>query len=572
VTSIDIKCSTNVVAHFSYTLDGSAVSIIARHYEISDKALSNFFEQINNESVPPYLVTQRLDTLVKEIKRLRSELRVVAVTEKVRSLWIDALAALDEGRVQQAISLHKQIIEDSQPALDKAFNTIRDAARTKRSLGELYLLTYDYQKAIEQFSNAVDILPLNSKIERARIYTLWAEAVEQVSSDPGTALKLAREAVSGTEDALEQAPEWHLRALSALMKAMIFNRDPKGALNTFHNRISPLLNRDDLKGSVWGVLCFACAGDALMDLGDYRGAVEVLQRGLDYSDNQFMPDKVVLAKIYINLAEALPKIMQDRREAQKFFFESLAIARSLLLEAFPDEGHPDLAWVYYNAGKETRDKAAKSDYYLHAFKIMNQVMPYENGAYTDLLEAIVKPEDAPMPGLPSVIVHLFEPDDGYFITLYDMYMDNARRLSADDVEIIASASNTFTGILAKTRRYKQSLQFCRKTAELYKEKSYGRNLGIALFGCAQIADEVGDSSNIENDYKGALEVFTTISGNLSPESRGVRLALAGFYAQNNRHDDLNKLIKSFRSSISSDSKNADVESHFSELTELLKPW
>jgi tetratricopeptide (TPR) repeat protein len=502
VTSIDIKCSTSVVTNFSYTLEGSAGSIIARHYDITEVALSNFFKQVNNENVPPYLVTQRLDTLVKEIKRLRSELQVVSITNQVRALWTKALTALDEGRVDDAISLHKQILEDSKPALDRAFNTIRDAARIKRSLGELYILTYDYPKAIEQFSTAIEILPSNSKMERGRVFTLWAETIESVSTDPEMALKLAREAVSDTEEYLEQAPEWHLRALSTLMKAMLFNRDSVAAINVFQTKISPLLDRDDLKGSIWSILCFACAGDALIDLRDFRGAVDVLMRGLDYGEKQVLPDKVMLAKIYSNLAVAIKKIRPDKR-GYEIAFGGLLQARSLLLEAFPDENHPDFAWLYYNVAGYTVDQGRRVDHYLHAFEIMNRIMPYDNGGYIDLLRAIIKPDDVPMPGLPSITVHLFEPDDKYFTDIHDVYMKNVRRIVADDLERVASASNLFASILFEEQRFKQTLLICRRTADLYEGKSYGRNLGIALVMCARVADEKtgGDDLNVVSDYK-----------------------------------------------------------------------
>src|SRR5437868_6915883 len=45
--AIDIKCPINVVSNFSYRLDATVAQSIAAHFNVTDRAVSNFFNKIN---------------------------------------------------------------------------------------------------------------------------------------------------------------------------------------------------------------------------------------------------------------------------------------------------------------------------------------------------------------------------------------------------------------------------------------------------------------------------------------------------------------------------------------------
>jgi tetratricopeptide (TPR) repeat protein len=524
VSSLDIRCPTTVVTNVSYVLSPDGVSSVASYYGITTVAVQNLFQQIDGEHVPPYLLGQRLELLATEIKRLRQELAAISVTESAKRLWTEAMRALDDGKVEQAIEIHKQLVAKMGSPVQAAFNTLLDAARFERSLGQLYELTYKYEQAARQYESADGKLPASFKMEHARLKTLWAGALSHASSsDPDEVLKLARDAVSITGEMVDADPELHLRALSVELQALIITTNQQEALKVFDNRITPLLDNPQLRGSAWGLLCFSCVGKAFIDLENYEAAARILRKGVQYSKSRISPDKVALSAIYNNLAGAL-FALNDRKNAS----DAREMAKNLLLEAFPNEGHPNFAYLYLNIGIDTDDDVKKSEAYVRAFRVAATVYPYTDESYQGILTRIVKdpagelnlvPVDPQSNGPTTITIGAFDPNAEFYAQLYSLHMQNARSVSTD-LETLANASLYFAHLLVRGRREEQSLKYYKATAALYPPGSVGFALGESHYVLAQLLDikRLGSDSDAESAYKSAIAVFLQATGNMSEYS------------------------------------------------------
>jgi hypothetical protein len=563
--AIDIKCPTNIVSNFSYRLDASIAQLIASRFNVTEEAVNNFFKQINEENIPPYMVAQRLEQLAVEIIRLRKELASISVSGSSRLLWTQAVKAMEDGQIDLAIKLHQQLVTDSTPDLEKAFATVLDSARVKRSLGELYVLTYKYDAAAQIFEDAAEALPQRYNIEYARLKTLLAEAISLASDKKGFALA-TREAVSLTRPIQDKEPELYLRALAVLLRVTLNQSGAKAALDLFNNEISPLLDRDDLIGSQWGVLCFSCAGKAFLDLKDNRGAVTVLERGVEFAKKRVAPDKVSLAAIYTNLSIAYGNLGETTKRDS-----ALDSAKQTLTEAFPDEGHPDFVYIYLNlavrASNARRAKDAEAAY-LKAFDIAARLLPYTHGTYKTVLANALEQHGGTLRAGTVVINIGVDLSDEFYAALYERHMSNVKS-ATQDREAIAGASVDFAAALASNDQLRRSVPYYEKTIALYSDGGVGRNLAVAKFELAQIMDFGGlsdDYQTIEDYYKQSLQIFVNILGNMNIESQHVRLQLVDFYLKHSKANEAAEVVRAFEASVDSGNTSADARRYLIDLS------
>jgi tetratricopeptide (TPR) repeat protein len=562
--AIDIKCPINVVSNFSYRLDSTVAQSIASHFNVTDIAISNFFSKINEENVPPYMVAQRLEKLAAEINRLRKELAAISVSGSSSELWNQTRKALDDGQIDLAIQLHQRIIAETTSAADRAFATILDNVRVRRSLGELYVLTYKYDNAVEVFQQAAEMLPPKFNVETARLKTLLAEALYEGSNKDRFAAA-AREAVSAARPIQYTEPEIYLRALGTLLRAQLAGGDAKGALTIFSADIEPLLKRDELLGSSWGVFCFSCAGKAFIDLEDYRGARKILEDGLAFAKKQIVPDKISLASLYMNLSVVYRALGEREKDRQ-----ALYASKELFVSAFPDENIPDLAFVYLNIARRADEAKEKEDAYNKAFGIVARTLPYTHGTYGRVLLTALEdvPEYLPVTsgGRTMTIKIGVELSDGFYEALYDRHMSNVRTVTQDR-EKIARASVDFAAELARNKQYERSVPYYERTIALYSDGGIGESLGLAEFEEAQILEEFTDSDikKIDKYYNQALQIYGKIFGNTGMETQRVRFKLVDFYLKRSNVRAARELVQQLEQSIGTAAVSPDAKSHLAAL-------
>jgi tetratricopeptide (TPR) repeat protein len=566
VVSFDIKCPTNITTKFIYQLDGSITSSLAHQYDMTNEAIENFFKRVNEENVPPYLVAKRLESLAAELKRLRSELAQVSTSDASRALWQQAVLALETGNIDQAISLHKELLKLSSNDRERAFSTILDGAKVQQSLGELYVLIYKFDPAIDAFTSALQDLPAKYPIEIAVLKTRLADAMYVGNKDKQKTLKASQDAVSAGAEIKSYNEENFLEALGTNLRALLNVDDKQGALKLFDNRILPLLQDDKLGGSVWGVFCFSCIGGALIDLHDYRGAIAVLNRGLEFAKRQIVPDRDGLASIYINLSVAYSGVDdQVKRRA------SLLEAKRLLTEAFPDERHPDFVQIYINLGRAATDEDGKENAYERAFNISTQIYPFNYQVYRDNLGDILENDAIALePGNnkkagPSTLGG-FEPSPGFYEKLYRLQIANATTFTDGSNEELAQASNDFAQVLLATHHVAESIRYFQRTITLYSADQIGKNLGDAQYNVAfiMLRGRIGTDAEIEKYLLAGLKTYNQF-GNMSESSCDSRKALVDFYVSRSRRKDALQLITGFRASISVEPLPAAVSAHIAEL-------
>jgi tetratricopeptide (TPR) repeat protein len=571
-TWINIACPQSVSTHYVYAVDGAATGALAQHFAISEVAVQNLFKQINGENVPPYLIPERLQQLVTEIKRGRAELEAVAVAEATETLRVKALRALEDGRIDDALALHREMIERFADEEARTVAKLIGFARVHRGAGELYMVKYEYATAVAMFEKAAGLLPGAAALERARALTLWADAFDLSSGDHAHSLRLAREAASAAAAFADADPELYLRALNVEMRAMIDNHDPDGAIHLFETDIGPLLDRDQLRASAWSIFCFACAGASLIDAGDYAGAVRVLERGAAYGRGQVAPDRVALAKIYGNLAVAYTHTGHGDKAP-----EALGRAKEMLLAAFPDENHPDFADIYVSEGFDSSSTEERARLFLHAFTIVSRILPYTNANYQSILHDVVAANAAGVvveddEHRSSVVqVAGFDPGPDYFDALYAVHLENVRRILGDDRESTAKESLQFAALLDAVGRHAQGLRYFARTVALYPAGSTGETLGDASYNAAQTMRRygIGSDTEIEQGYKRALAAYVHVSGAMSPNSCDARLRLVEFLAARHRGEEASKLIDDFARATQAAADPA-VRDHLAELRGLLR--
>lgn len=553
--AIDIKCPTTVVTNFSYQVDSNVAQSIAAHFNVTDIAINNFFRQINEENVPPYQVAQRLETLAIEINRLRKDLATISVSGSSSELWSKTKKALDDGDIGKAIDLQQRLVHTSAQAVDSAFSTILDNVRVKRSLGELYKLTYKYDDAVNEFQQAVEMLPPRFNFETARLKMLLAEALYLAGKNEKLRTA-ALDAVSAAEPIQSLDPEIYLRALGTLLRVRLASDDPQGALTIFSTKIEPLLGNKDLLGSNWAVFCFSCAGKAFIDLHDYEGARKVLEDGLIFANKRVVPDTVSLASIYLNLSVAYDGLDQEAKASQ-----NLNASKKLFVAAFPDENIPDLAYVYVNQARRTTKAKEKEEAYERAFGIVARTLPYTNDTYANVLGYALsdKPEQLQI-GATSVATIGEELSDKFYEALYDQHMRNVRSLTQDR-EKIGRASVDFAASIATSNSGARSIPFYEKTIALYSDGGTGESLAMAQFEGAEMLEDApgSDSKKVENYYKLALQNFSSLSGIAGEDAQHVRLKLVAFYLKHSNRNAAQAVVQTFERSISTASAGAKRE-------------
>lgn len=563
ITSIEVKCPTQVLSNVTYQLDDATANALAAHFALSNEAIINFFKKLNDENVPPYELAQRLNSLVVEVKRLRAQLATISVNPNSQAIWNQAVSALEQGRIDDAIALHLDLVKLSTKNVQAAFATLVDAVRVQRSLGDLYMLTYRYDDAAEIYRSAVLLLPTQFAVEIARLKTDYADAVLLGTGKLDQVLSSSQEALLATKSIEDTDPETRLKALGIALRVLISRQRASDAMGLFKTSIDPLLKKPELAGSSWATFCISCAGSALIKLEDYQGAITLLEAGLEFSNKQIAPDKVALAGIYFNLSHAY-------RQANKADQAPVALqkAKTLLTEAFPDERHPDLVQIYLELANRTDETEEQEKAILRAFELNAGIFPYTQDTYEQTLKDVLEKRSFRLP-IPGNVTIGTELSSDTISKLYDIHMANVKRFSKD-LEPQAEASNHFAFLLAENDRSDEAVESFQKTVSLYPEASIGRSAGVARYNIGRFMFyRGGDDTNIELNFKEALRNYNQALGNMSTESSDVRGSLIQFYVSRSRKKDAEKVIADFVSSVSIKPTPSEVRSHVDALRKLL---
>jgi tetratricopeptide (TPR) repeat protein len=566
-TSISFgSCTTHITANYTYTLDAATTAALAQHYGVTETAVVNFFQQINGEQLRPYEIPQRLDALVRDVKRLREELSKVSIWEDTKPLWQQAVQALDDGKIDLAIQLYQQIVDQSQPATRQAMEALLTVARATRSIGELQVAKRQYKQAAAQFESAFNILPPIQKFERARLATLWADAEELNESDPATTLKRADFAVSLTTEVADQLPEWQLRAILVKIRALLASVKPDAALQLFDEKAVPLLENPSLQESAVSLFCFACAGAALIDERNYEQAITILEKGIHYSSHQVSPDNQMMGITYLNLSSAYAALKNRDKEV-----EAVKLSRHYLGLAQPDEMLPDFAFLFVNEAHLAASSDEKEKDYLRAIDIVSRLLPYDNEIYRDILVDVIDAgPDVINFGAGPIRVGDFEPSENYYEKIIHIQLKNMVALTTSP-ESQAASFDAIGNFLASKHKYDISLKFFRAALDIYTGKVPDRELAVASFNYANILARAlhGDPDDAESHYEQALKLYIQFEGNLSEHAVDTRAVLFAFYVNRGKIDAARKLVDDYEQSIKTRPLPKEVQDNLAKLRAVL---
>jgi hypothetical protein len=537
------KC--DLVDRYEYQISGDSAGILARHYDITLAAVTNFFKALTGENVPPYEAAARLEELVVKVRTLEKQLATFTVGDELKPLWDKARQALRDGDLPQADTLFTQLLDErlriTRETQQRRQEEDRKAAiETVRIIignGDIKTVRHQFEAAAAVYKQGLELLPADLTYYNAELRVRLSEVISFGAS--GDKQASASEAVAATASLIETEPTLRLRALANQLR-VYSAKDLNKAVQLFEGQIRPLLNKDGVQADQVA-FCYSCLARVLNNAEKYAAAHSVLQEGIAQLEKRLAPPPAGLASLYHNLSVALDGVKKPA-EAEV----ALSKATDLFLRAYKDGMAPDVVAHYVQRGRRAKSEEEEFRYRARAFEIATQILKPTNSIYTLALEAAIKTNRLLFED--NTIKQGFQKEEVIKAT-YLQHLENIKKSSSgSDLNLnLAEGQAGFGNIFINGSRYELATPYlleCIKTAEVHGLES--ETIGMAVFNAAQlISDEPSNDTESERLLKRALTLYTKFKGPLHPQTFDVRQATAYFYATRGRSADAALVLAAF---------------------------
>ncbi|MGH6838187.1 MAG: hypothetical protein ACREDT_05195 [Methylocella sp.] len=501
-------------------------------------AITNFFNRINDENIPPYQVEKRLDTLALEIKRLRAQANSIEINEKSKVPVEEARLALTEGDIDGAVNYYLIALGDAKKSEQTAIATLLFVANITQNTSELLILELKYKEAADILRDGLDNLPQTLQSKQAIMLILFSEALYFGGADDVNIHKSVNDSIYLLEKTNQTSSQYYVRALAMRLRFAVSKNNLKEAKDIFYKKLRPIITSSEFDGVEYALFCYSCMAKALLDSKEITPAIDILRDGIAASKKRLIPDKVALATLYQNMAVAHQRLYDnitvgeraDSEIEEAITWEKLALETAL--QAYPNGLHPDFAYIYITSAQLSGNEEEKIRYAVAALKIVAHFWSTKDGDYRHILslaitidapEALISfdakrnhfsiGEAGSRPAREDEFVVEGSQYSELVRQLYDIHV-NKYKEEMDELNHIAYGINEFVEMLYDAGQKYLAFEYSEKVIELMKDKGENGEVCIAYYNMAHLGDteNASEKSNVEKNYRSAISICRNTKG------------------------------------------------------------